>query len=62
MVLGPDKGALWVDSLQRAGKNIEALFIMDSGAEGYAFWATPELRKNLEWFEVLPEYDSGSSN
>ena len=62
MVLGPDKGALWVDSLQRAGKNIEALFIMDSGDEGYAFWATPALRKNLEWFEVLPEYDYGSSD
>ena len=57
MVLGPDRGAAWVDSLQRTGKDVEALFIMDGGEEGYAFWATPALRTQLEWLEELPEYD-----
>ena len=62
MVLGPDKGAAWVDSLQRAGKDVEALFILDGGGEGYAFWATPTLREQLEWLEALPEYDSPQAN
>jgi len=57
MVLGPDRGAAWVDSLQRAGKPVEALFILDGGEGGYAFWATPAMRDQLEWFEELPEYD-----
>lgn len=58
MVLGPDRGAAWVDSLQRAGKDVEALFIMDGGGEDYAFWATPSLRAALEWLEPLDEYAS----
>ena len=62
MVLGPDKGAAWVDSLQRAGKDVEALFILDGGEEGYAFWATPTLREELEWLEALPEYESPQAN
>jgi len=62
MVLGPDKGAAWVDSLQRAGKKVEALFILDGGEGEYAFWATPRLRAQLEWLEALPEYDSPHSN
>ncbi len=61
MVLGPDRGAAWVDSLQRTGKDVEALFIMDGGGEDYSFWATPQLRNALEWLEPLSEYDSPSS-
>lgn len=61
MVLGPDRGAAWVDSLQRAGKEVEALFIMDGGGEDYSFWATPQLRNALEWLEPLSEYDSPST-
>lgn len=61
MVLGPDRGAAWVDSLQRAGKDVEALFIMDGEGEGYSFWATPQLRNALEWLEPLSEYDSPSA-
>ncbi|OUU17300.1 MAG: hypothetical protein CBC05_05015 [Crocinitomicaceae bacterium TMED45] len=61
MVLGPDRGAAWVDSLQRTGKDVEALFIMDGGREDYSFWATPQLRNALEWLEPLSEYDSPSS-
>ena len=61
MVLGPDKGAAWVDSLQRAGKDVEALFIMDGKGEDYSFWATPQLRNALEWLEPLSEYDSPSA-
>ncbi|MGB1099356.1 MAG: FAD:protein FMN transferase [Flavobacteriales bacterium] len=61
MVLGPDRGAAWVDSLQRAGKDVEALFIMDGGGEDYSFWATSQLRNALEWLEPLNEYDSPSA-
>ena len=61
MVLGPDRGAAWVDSLQRAGKDVEALFIMDGEGEDYSFWATPQLRNGLEWLEPLSEYDSPSA-
>ena len=61
MVLGPDRGAAWVDSLQRAGKDVEALFIMDGEGEDYSFWATPQLRNALEWLEPLSEYDSPSA-
>ena len=61
MVLGPDRGAAWVDSLQRAGKEVEALFIMDGGGEDFSFWATPQLRNALEWLEPLSEYDSPST-
>ncbi|MAB73461.1 MAG: hypothetical protein CMC99_00775 [Flavobacteriales bacterium] len=61
MVLGPDRGAAWVDSLQRAGKDVEALFIMDGGEEDYSFWATPQLRNALEWLEPLNEYGSPSA-
>ncbi|MGB0247836.1 MAG: FAD:protein FMN transferase [Flavobacteriales bacterium] len=61
MVLGPDRGAAWVDSLQRAGKDVEALFIMDGEGEDYSFWATPQLRNVLEWLEPLTEYDSPSA-
>ena len=61
MVLGPDRGAAWVDSLQRAGKEVEALFIMDGEGEDYSFWATPQLRNALEWLEPLSEYDSPSA-
>ncbi|MGB1577562.1 MAG: FAD:protein FMN transferase [Flavobacteriales bacterium] len=62
MVLGPDRGAAWVDSLQRAGKPVEALFILDGGEGEYAFWATPSMREQLEWFEELPEYDLETPN
>ena len=62
MVLGPDRGAAWVDSLQRAGKPVEALFILDDGEGGYAFWATPAMRDQLEWFEALPEHDFETPN
>jgi len=61
MVLGPDRGAAWVDSLQREGKDVEALFIMDGEGEDYSFWATPQLRNALEWLEPLSEYDSPSA-
>ena len=61
MVLGPDRGAAWVDSLQRAGKDVEALFTMDGEGEDYSFWATPQLRNALEWLEPLSEYDSPSA-
>ena len=61
MVLGPDRGAAWVDSLQRAGRDVEALFIMDGEGEDYSFWATPQLRNALEWLEPLSEYDSPSA-
>ena len=61
MVLGPDRGAAWVDSLQRAGKDVEALFIMDGEGEDYSFWVTPQLRNALEWLEPLSEYDSPSA-
>ena len=61
MVLGPDRGAAWVDSLQRAGKDVEALFIMDGEGEDYSFWVTPQLRNTLEWLEPLSEYDSPSA-
>ena len=61
MVLGPDRGAAWVDSLQRAGKDVEALFIMDGEGEDYSFWATPQLRNALEWLEPLNEYGSPSA-
>ena len=54
-------GAAWVDSLQRAGKDVEALFIMDGGGEDYSFWATSQLRNALEWLEPLNEYDSPSA-
>jgi len=61
MVLGPDRGAAWVDSLQRAGKDVEALFIMDGGGEDYSFWATSQMRNALEWLEPLNEYDAPSA-
>ena len=50
-----------MDSLQRAGKDVEALFIMDGGEEDYSFWATPQLRNALEWLEPLNEYGSPSA-
>ena len=56
MVLGPDRGAVWVDSLQRAGKDIEAFFIVDQEGGDHSFWATESLREDLEWLEPLSEY------
>lgn len=54
MVLGPDRGAAWVDSLQTAGRAIGALFIMDDVELGYTYWATPGLLQELEWIDELP--------
>jgi len=54
MVLGPDRGAAFVDSLQRAGRAVEAMFIVGQEDGELAFWATPRLRAELEWVEELP--------
>jgi len=54
MVLGPDRGAAFVDSLQRAGRAVEAMFIVGQEDGALAFWATPRLRAELEWVEELP--------
>ena len=54
MVLGPESGAAWIDSLQREGRDVEAMFIMDDGEEGFTFWATPNMRKSLNWLQELP--------
>ena len=55
MVLGPEDGAAWIDSLQQAGKPVEALFIMADSTDAYSFWATPRMRKQLTWLSELPE-------
>lgn len=54
MVLGPESGAAWIDSLQREGRDVEAMFIMDDGGEGFTFWATPTMRKSLNWLQEIP--------
>jgi thiamine biosynthesis lipoprotein len=55
MVLGPEVGAAWIDSLQQAGKSVEALFIMSDSTDAYSFWATPNMREQLTWLSELPE-------
>jgi hypothetical protein len=40
--------------LQRKGRDVEAMFIMDDGEEGFTFWATPNMRKSLNWLQELP--------
>lgn len=55
MVLGPEKGATWIDSLQQAGKPVDALFIMADSTDGYSFWATPNMQRQLTWLSTLPE-------
>ena len=55
MVLGPEDGASWVDSLQQSGKPVEALFIMADSTDTYSFWATPKMRGQLTWLSELPE-------
>ena len=55
MVLGPEDGAAWIDSLQQAGKPVDALFIMAESTDAYSFWATPRMREQLTWLSELPE-------
>jgi hypothetical protein len=55
MVLGPEDGASWIDSLQRAGKPVEALFIMADSTNAYSYWATQNMRGQLTWLSELPE-------
>ena len=55
LVLGPEDGAAWIDSLQRAGKPVEALFIMADSTDAFSFWATPKMRVQLTWLSELPE-------
>ena len=56
MVMGPDHGSAWLDSLRKEGHKLEALFIMDGQEGGYSYWATPDLEGQLEWIEPLDKY------
>ena len=59
MVLGPEDGAAWIDSLQQAGKPVDALFIMADSTDAYSFWATPHMRSQLTWLSELTEVNRG---
>jgi len=56
MVMGPDDGSAWLDSLRKEGHELEALFIMDGQEGDYSYWATPDLEGRLEWIEPLDKY------